>query len=71
MPKLRIKKVIIFSGKDSNVQVKVNREELQNEKIDLLRKQNEILDARVAAFENAWHRRIWRYLNKPIGVLPW
>ena len=51
--------------------VRVNRKTPQEEINDLHREQGEALCKRIAKLENTWYRRAWRFLNKPIGVLPW
>lgn len=52
----------------STVELKRTIDSTQDEKINLLQNQVKGLCKR---FENVWYRRAWRFLNKPIGVLPW
>ena len=61
----------VKGGRGKDVTVRVNRKTPQEEINELHQNQIKVLCQRVSAFENAWHRRAWRYLNKPIGILPW
>lgn len=56
---------------DDKVTLKVKGGDLTEEKLELLLAQNARLCTRVALLEamaqNTWYRRLWRFMNKPIG----
>jgi len=60
----------VIGQEGEKIEVRVNRDNLQDEKIAFLLEQNKELDRRLTKIERAWYRRLWKYMNKERKA-PW
>lgn len=54
-------------GKPEGVAIKVQTGTTTEQKLRLLLNQNTELCKRIAKLEGVWYKRLWRFMNKPIG----